>query len=66
MVQAVKDRWAACMHVVHKVKPLNMHILRHSAPNADGVPEQVLQSPGWFASAELLTPDAVFEPMQGK
>lgn len=38
----------------------------HSAPNADGEPEQVLQSLRWFASTELLTSDAVFEPMQGK
>jgi hypothetical protein len=36
-VQAVKDRWAACISM-HKVKkPVSVPV-----PNADGVPEQVL------------------------
>jgi hypothetical protein len=34
------------------------------APNADGEPEQVLQSLSWSAGMKLLTSDAVFEPMQ--
>lgn len=38
-VQAIKDRWAACMQVVHKVKH---QVSDQLAPNADGVPEQVL------------------------
>jgi hypothetical protein len=36
----------------------------HPAPNADGEPEQVLQSLSWSASMKLLTSDAVFEPMR--
>ena len=34
-------------------------------PNADGAPEQVLQSHPALCREELLTSDAVFEPMQG-
>jgi large subunit ribosomal protein L10 len=46
---------------VHEVKTSGKNLL---LPSADGVPEQVLQSHRWFASIELLTSDAVFEPMQ--
>jgi large subunit ribosomal protein L10 len=48
---------------VHEVKTGGMQV---PLPSADGVPEQVLQSHRWFASTELLTSDAVFEPMQDR
>jgi hypothetical protein len=66
-VQAIKDRWAACTQAVHKVKPSAMpQILAGLHPTQ-------MVNPNKFCSfiaplphrgrTELLTSDAVFEPM---
>ena len=65
-VQAIKDRWAANARLAFKVKPLLRRRRLCNIPNADGEPEQVVVSQRRPAGTELLTSDAVFEPMQGK
>jgi len=62
-VQAIKDRWAACMRLVHKDK---RRIGNDRYPTQMVYPKKFCSSLAGFASIELLTSDAVFETMQGR
>jgi hypothetical protein len=62
-VQAIKDRWAARMQVVCKVK---YGIGNDPCPTQMVTPNKFCSLFAGIAGTELLTSDAVFEPMRGK